>query len=157
MACSSRSLICCGVAETVVIACSVRSGGWREESSKTNTRWQSWLKGRCSDTSGVRTVHFLVACKVDGSVYLTWSGKCICCVDRQRLPARRTSNSLPAAGCLTGLLLHAGIRCLRFDVCTQTTKQHSFTPTLISVPSAHFVMYNICICIINFIQQKNVM
>lgn len=38
------------------------------------------------------------------------------CVDRRSLLAWRSGYSLPAAGSLDGLLLHAGIACMRSDV-----------------------------------------
>lgn len=128
MACSSRSFICCGVADTVVIACSVRSGGWREESSEMETRRRWRLKGRRGHSSGGRPALFSVTCEVDVHVYfrfLTWGGKCVRYVGRRLLPARRSCNSLPAAGSLHGLLLHAGIRRTRRDVLTSPCKHRA--------------------------------
>lgn len=130
MACSSRSFICCGVADTVVIACSVRSGGWREESSEMETRRRWRLNGRRGHLSKARPALFSVACEVEVHIdfffcFLTWGGICVRCVGRRPLPARRSRNSLPAAGSLHGLLLHAGIRRMRPDVLTSPCKHRT--------------------------------
>lgn len=137
MACSSRSFICCGVADTVVIACSVRSGGWREESSEMETRRRWRLNGRRGHSSSARPALFSVACEVDVHIYFfAFShgvGNACAVVGRRPLPARRSSNSLPAAGSLHGLLLHAGIRRMRRDVLTSPCK-HRAPPAFTHTP-----------------------
>lgn len=65
---------------------------------------------------------FSVACKVTARLISHGVGKRVSYVARLLLPPRRSRNSLPAAGSLHGLLLHAGIRCVRFDVCTSSSK-----------------------------------
>lgn len=52
-------------------------------------------------------------------------------------PARRSSDSLPAAGSLHGLLLHAGIRCMRFDVHTSPSKHPRRPATQRASPRLH--------------------